>query len=709
MKKKTEKEIELGGRKLTLQTGYFAEQANAAVTCTYGGTMVLATVVAAAPREELDYFPLQVEYREKLYAGGRIKGSRWVKREGRPSDEAVLTARLVDRSIRPLFPQGYRHEVQVVITVLSVDGENDPEVPAVIGAAAALSIADIPWLGPVAAVRLGSKNGTFFTNPTYGDLEFSEMNIIVSGTADHVIMMEGDAREINRQTLFEGLQFAQKEITKIVRLIEQLQKEVGKSKQAVKSIKFKPDLVKKVKKEVSSQLDSLFKGSLSFREFQSALAENYADKSVFQIAEEVFKKAVREQILKKKIRPDGRKPEEIRPIEIEVGLLPRTHGSAMFKRGKTQTLTITTLGSPSLEQWIESMTGEETKRYIHHYNMPPFSTGETGRFGWPSRREIGHGSLAERALEPVIPNEEQFPYTIRVVSEILSSNGSTSMAAVCGSTLSLMDAGVPIKKPVAGIATGLIKDEKQVVILTDITGLEDGCGEMDCKIAGTQDGITALQMDVKSPLEWSILKEVFNRAYQARVSILKKIAEAMPSPRAKVSQYAPKVVVVHIDKDKIGEVIGPGGRMIRRIINETGAAVDVNDEGAVTITGKDAASVKKASDWVKSLTREIKVGEIFEGEVKRIQPFGAFVEILPGKEGLVHISKMVKRYVKDPHEIVKEGDKVQVKLIEIDDLGRYNLSMILDEKPIIRSRPKRQPKFPHRPKFSQRRQPLTRR
>jgi len=675
------KEIEIGGRKLILEIGRYAEQANAAVTCHYGGTIVLATVVSSRPREELDYFPLQVEYQERLYAGGRIKGSRWVKREGRPSDEAILAARLIDRSVRPLFPGEYKNEVQVVITILSVDGENDPEIPSIIAASAALSISDIPWNGPVGTVRLGNRNSTFFVNPTYGDLEFSEMNVVVSGTAEEMVMMEGSAKEVERKVLLEGLNFAQKEIRRLVHLIESLKKEVGKKKQPVKPLVFDSELVGKVKKEMKPHLESLVNGSLDFGQLKSALVEEFATKGASGIADDIFKKAVREQILSKKIRPDGRQPNEIREIEVEVGLLPRTHGSAMFKRGKTQALSITTLGSPSLEQWIESMTGEETKRYIHHYYMPPFSLGETGRFGWPSRREVGHGALAERALEAVIPTEEKFPYTIRVVSEIFSSNGSTSMAAVCGSSLSLMDAGVPIKKPVAGIAMGLIKGQNDdFVILTDITGVEDGCGDMDCKIAGTKDGITAVQMDVKSLVDLAILKEVFERADEARMTILNKMLEALPFPRDKVSRYAPKVAIIHIEPDKIGEVIGPGGRVIRQIISETGAAIDVADDGTVTISGKDPDCVDRASRWINGLTREVRVGEVFEGEVKRIQPFGVFVEILPGKEGLVHISKMAKRFVEDPGEIVNVGDEVKVKLIKIDDYGRLNLSMILDEK-----------------------------
>ena len=675
-----QKKIEIGGRELIFETGHFAEQANAAVTCSHGGTVVLATVVAARPREELDYFPLFVEYQEKLYAGGKIKGSRWVKREGRPSDEAILTARLIDRSIRPLFPKDYKNEVQVVVTVLSVDGENDPEIPGILAASTALAISDIPWQGPVGAIRLGNKNSTFFANPTYGDLEFSDMNVIVSATKDSLIMLEGEAREASRELVVKALHFAHEEIKKLTKAISEFKQEAGQKKKTVKPAVIDQKLKQAVQKEIKAHFASLMDETTSFSDFKTVLVEKLGDKNSAKIVDDLFREEIRQQILIKKIRSGGRKPDEIREIKIETGLLPRTHGSAMFKRGKTQALTITTLGSPSLEQLIDTMTGEETKHYMHHYYMPPYSVGETGRFGWPSRREVGHGTLAERALEPVLPSEEEFPYTIRVVSELMSSNGSTSMAAVCGSTLSLMDAGVPIKKPVAGIALGLVQDGEKYVILTDILGLEDHCGDMDCKIAGTKDGITALQMDVKSPLSFNLIEEIFERAHKGQLFILEKMVRAMPKSRASISQYAPKVSVVKVPTDKIGEVIGPGGRMIRRIISETKAAVDVNDEGEVTISGPQEG-VKKASEWVKNLVREVEIGESFEGEVKRIQPFGAFVEILPGREGLVHVSKMADRFIKDPGEVVKIGDKVKVKVVEVDERKRINLSMLLSEKP----------------------------
>jgi len=712
------KSVEIGGKELTLEVGRLAGQATSAVLARYGDTMVLATVVASKPREDLDFFPLQVEYVERLYAGGRIKGSRWVKREGRPSDEAILTARLIDRSIRPLFPEGYKNEVQVVITVLSVDAENDADIPALCAASAALSISSIPWEGPVGAVRLGMvpKNGesAFLINPSYQDLEYSHLDLIVSGTKKAIIMLEGGAKEVPEETLLKGIEKAQSEIQKVIGLIEDLTKQVGVKKQSFENIPLEATLVKSMEKELGKKIEELV-SSLAVKEesdgvlgeVYEALLEKYSDQkkeTIVKIVDKLLKKIIREQILNKGKRPDGRKPEEIRPIEVEVGILPRTHGSAMFKRGSTQALTVTTLGSPSLEQLIESMEGEESKRYIHHYYMPPFSIGEVGRIGSPSRREIGHGALAERALEAVIPEEENFPYTIRVVSEIMSSNGSTSMASVCGSTLSLMDAGVPLKAPVSGIAMGLVSEGEKQVILSDIIGLEDFNGDMDFKVAGTQQGLTAIQMDVKkTDLNLQTLEKILKQAKEGRSFILEKMLAVLPKARTSVSKFAPKIEVVHVPVEKIGEVIGPGGKIIRKIIAETGAVVDVEDDGSVNISSPDEEAVKKAVDWVKNLVREVKAGEIFEGTVKRIQPFGAFVEILPGKEGLVHVSRMAKKFVNDPSEIVSLGQKVTVRVTEIDSQGRLNLSMILDEKedqPSERQDFGRR-KFPH-PRFPRR-------
>ena len=684
--KQVSKSVEIGGKTLTLEVGRFAAQANSAVLARLGDTVVLATVVSAKPKDELDYFPLEVEYIERLYAGGRIKGSRWVKREGRPSDEAILTARLVDRSVRPLFPEGYKNEVQVMITVLSVDAENSPDIPAVCATSAALAISDIPWNGPIGALRIGfiPKNGEefFVTNPTYQDLEYSELDLILSATDKAIIMLEGGAKEVPEEKILKAIDFGQKEGQKIIKTILDLQREVGLKKQKFAKEEIDARLVKQIEKETGEKIKEAIedsatkKESLDFLgEIKEALAEKYSEEkkyTIFRIVDQLVKKTIRTQILEKKRRADGRKPEDIRPIEIEVGILPRTHGSAMFKRGNTQVLTVTTLGSPSLGQLIESMEGEETKRYIHHYYMPPYSLGEVGRIGWPSRREVGHGALAERALEPVIPSEEKFPYTIRVVSEIMSSNGSTSMASVCGSSLSLMDAGVPIKAPVSGIAMGKVGQ----VILSDIVGLEDFNGDMDFKVAGTAKGITALQLDVKAlDLTLDLIEKTLNQAKERRALILEKMLQVLPIPRIQISKFAPKIEVLHVSPEKIGEIIGPGGKTIRKIISETGAAVDIEDDGTINISAPDKTNVEKAVAWIRGLIQEAKVGDVFVGTVKRIQSFGAFVEILPGKEGLVHVSRMGRGYVANPADIVKVGQKVKVKVIEVDEMGRINLSM----------------------------------
>lgn len=685
------KTIPIGGGTLTLEVGRFASQANSAVLARLGDTMVLATVVAGPVQENLDYFPLGVEYAERLYAGGRIKGSRWVKREGKPSDEAILTARLIDRSIRPLFPKAYKNEVQVIVTVLSVDSENNPDIPALLATSAALAISDIPWGGPVGATRVGfvPKNGesTFIVNPTYQDLEYSQMDLIVSATNKAIIMIEGGLKEVPEEKIAKGVGFAQQEIEKIIKVIKELQDEVGLKKTSVKVLAKDPQLVASLEKEAKEEIKKIIKNFSGknraigvLEELKGIMAEKYdtvSKKMVAEVIEDSIKKVIREDLIKNNRRVDGRKPDEIRPLEIEVGILPRTHGSAMFKRGETQALTVTTLGSPSLGQLIESMEGEETKRYIHHYFMPPYSLGEVGRPGWPSRREIGHGALAERALEPVIPPDDKFPYTIRVVSEIMSSNGSTSMASVCGSTLSLMDAGVPIKTPIAGIAMGKMGE----VILTDISGLEDFNGDMDFKVAGSAQGVTAIQLDVKSlDLTLGALREGLEKANKGRLFILGKMLEALPTSRTQISKFAPKIVVIHVPIEKIGEVIGPGGKTIRKIINETGATVDVEDDGSVNVSAPDKAAVEKATAWIESLIKEVKPGEIYEGEVKRIQPFGAFVEILPGKEGLVHVSRMSSAYVADPSAVVKLGQKVKVQVTEIDERKRINLSMVFDKK-----------------------------
>lgn len=687
------KSLELGGKTLTLETGKFAIQASGAVTARMGDTIVLATVMAGPERPDLGYFPLSVEYVERLYAGGKIKGSRFVKREGRASDDAILTARLIDRSIRPLFSKDYVHEVQVMVTVLSVDGENDPDVLSIVAVSAALAISDIPWDGPVGALRIGLAENSHIADPTSTEMNSSKLDLVISAKDDAILMVEAGAKEVPEEDMLKAFEFAKNEAPKIVNTINEIVKEAGKKKQEVVHKEIDAAVKKEVEKFAREKIEELVSlaaqkkaSENDFDELKKAVAEEFKDKEIdkntlFDIVDKLAKELTREMITKKGVRPDGRKPTEIRPIRIEVGLLPRTHGSAFFQRGETHALSIATLGSPSMEQIIEGMSSEETKRYIHHYNMPPYSVGETGRMGWPSRREIGHGALAERALLPVIPEEDKFPYTIRIVSEIMSSNGSTSMASVCGSTLSLMDAGVPISAPVSGIAMGLIMGEKNsFTVLSDIVGFEDFFGDMDFKVAGTEKGITALQLDVKIPgITLDIFEKAFAQAKEGRMFILGKMLEVMPQSRPQISQYAPKIAIIHVPTEKIGEVIGPGGKVIRAIIAETGCTVDIDDDGTCTIAGVDAAKMDQAIKWVENLTREVKVGEEFEGEVKRIMPFGAFVEILPGKEGMVHVSQMTAGYVSDPNEVVKIGQTVKVRVAEIDDMGRINLSMLFGE------------------------------
>ncbi|OGM04353.1 polyribonucleotide nucleotidyltransferase [Candidatus Woesebacteria bacterium GWB1_37_5] len=688
--KKIEKSIELGGRKLVLSTGDLAAQADGAVLATYGETVVLATVTAQPMAADLGYFPLSVEYQEKLYAGGRIKGSRWVKREGRPTDEEILSARLIDRAIRPLFPKEYsKEEVQVILTVLSVDMENIPDIVAAIATSAAISISRIPWNGPVGTLRVGLKEGKNITNPLESELETSDMDLIVSTTKDAIVMIESGAKQVTEDTMLSGIEYAQKECTKVINLINDLVDAVKPQKVSLEKEKVNKDLQKKVKeltkdtvKNLISQMATKESGYSVYDETKKAVASSFSEEEkslAGKIFEELFKDEIRNLILSGK-RPDGRKTDEIRPLSAKVGVLPRTHGSAIFQRGQTQALTIATLGAPSLEQFLESATGEETKSYIHHYAMPPFSTGETGRVGFPSRREIGHGALAERALVPVIPSDNDFPYTIRVVTEVLSSNGSTSMASVCGSTLALMDAGVPILDPIAGIAMGLVvENEKRFTVLTDIVGLEDGNGDMDFKVAGSKKGITALQLDVKTlSLSLPILSNALTEAKKARLKILDVMALVIDKPRESVSTYAPKIKIIRIDPEKIGELIGPGGKTIRKIVAETGAQIDVDEDGTVYVSATSADELKAGMERVEGITKVPVAGEIYEGTVKRLQPFGAFVEILPGKEGLVHVSDMSEDYVKDPADILSLGDKVQVRVKEIDELGRLNLSMMLD-------------------------------
>jgi len=699
--KKTSVEIDLAGKKLILETGELAKQATASILARLGETVVLVTVVEGG-KTDLDYFPLSIEYQERLYAGGRIKGSRWVKRGGRPTDEAVLAGRLIDRSVRPLFPKAFKNEVQVIITVLSVDGENEADIVALNGVSAAIAISRIPWNGPIGAVRVGcvkeGGNGASacIINPGLTQ-EFSELDLVASQTKDKTVMIEAGANQIPEDILVDAIAKAHIETQSVIKGIEELIKKVGQKKIEVVEDGTLHEVVKVIEKSYKAEVEALIESRVSKEsggnETKDLIDKIYDDekvkdpkieldkKTIAEAIEKIMFKLIRENVVKKKKRADGRKMDEIREIDMQLSLLPRTHGSALFQRGITQALSIVTLGSPRMAQLLESAEGEEEKRYIHHYSGLPYSFGQTGRVMGASRREIGHGALAERALEPVIPLQTDFPYTIQVVSEVLSQNGSSSMASTCGSTLALMDAGVPIKKPVAGISIGMMSDEKDYELLTDIIGLEDFSGDMDFKVAGTDAGITAIQLDVKVPgITDEQIKEILERAKTARLEILEKMKKLIPTYRENLSKFAPKIETVTIPVDKIGELIGPGGKMIKHIIATTGAQVDVEDDGVVTISGIDEESVTKATDWVRNMMKEVNPGEIYEdAEVKRMLPFGVFVEFLPGKEGMVHVSQMSQDFVKDPADIVKIGDKVKVRVIEVDEQGRINLSMKFGE------------------------------
>ncbi|QQS38993.1 polyribonucleotide nucleotidyltransferase [Candidatus Woesebacteria bacterium] len=687
--KKIRKTIKLGEKELILETGHVAQQASGAVIATYGETVVLATVVAQPILIDKGYFPLSVEYEEELYAGGRIKGSRWVKRKGRPIDEEILVARLIDRSIRPLFDPAYEKDVQVIVSVLSLDMENKADIVGAIAVSAALEVSSIPWYGPIGIVRVGRKDKKFILNPTTAEMESSDMDLVVSSTKDAIIMIEMGAKQILEKETLEGIEFAKKETEKLISFIQSFAKETGREKEKLITRALNAGVHKKVKEltqgkmsEMVSKMATKEVGYEAFNELKAAVVDTFEveeKKDAALYFEEIFHQEIRNGLLKGK-RPDGRKLDELRKLSAEVAVLPRTHGSGLFQRGQTQALTIATLGSVELEQLIETAEGETSKRYIHHYSMPPFSVGETGKVGSPNRREIGHGALAEKALEPVIPAKEVFPYTMRVVTQILSSNGSTSMASVCGSSLSLMDAGVPITAPVAGIAMGVVvESEKDFQVITDIVGVEDGGGDMDFKVAGTKEGITALQLDVKTlKLTASMLKKAFEQARKAREEILSVMLKAIDKPRENVSQYAPKIKLIKIDREKIGELIGPGGKTIKRISEQTGAEINVDDDGSVSISAVNVENLEAAVNAVEGLTKEIKPGEIYDGTVKRLLTFGAFVEILPGREGLVHVSDMSEEYVKDPADVLKEGQEVKVRVKEIDDFKRLNLSMLLD-------------------------------
>ncbi len=689
-----EESLEINGQKLTLQIGKLARAATQSVFARMGDTCVLVTVTVGNARPDIDYFPLSVEYVEKLYAGGRIKGSRWVKREGRPSDDAVLKARLIDRSIRPLFPKTYKKDVQIIATLLSVDGINSPDMLSAIAVSAALHLSKIPWNGPIATLRAGYiKNegaGSIVINPTEEEQVYSVMDLIVSSTKEKVVMIETEAEELAESVIAEGIQALKKENSKIIDFIESLRKKAGQPKEAADDKIVDDKLLKVLKSDYKVHLDQLIlkKAEKEFDDEEALqvvveeVFEKYKDefdrKQIAKAIDYLTKQMIRENVFKTKKRIDGRKLDEVREISAEVSLLPRTHGSALFQRGDTQVLSIVTLGAPSLEQLIEGPEGEEAKRYIHHYYMPPYSVGETGRIGFPSRREIGHGALAEKAVEEVLPSGKEFPYTIRVVSEVMSSNGSTSMASTCASALALMDAGVPITSSVAGIAMGLLyKSNDDYLILTDIMGIEDFSGDMDFKVAGTMDGITAIQLDVKNDgLTDKMIEETLAGAKKAREFILDKTNKVISKPRTEVSKFAPKVVVLTPPADKIGEIIGPGGKNIRALIAKTETDINVSDDGKVTISGLDKEKVDMAVKMIENITREIQAGEVFEGEVKRILPFGAFVELLPGKDGMVHVSKLSNKFVKDINTVVKVGDKLKVKVYQIDNQGRINLEVV---------------------------------
>jgi len=678
------KEITWGGRQLSFETGRIETMADSSILARYGETVVLATVSSAPANEDLGYFPLSVDFEEKFYASGRISGSRFIKREGRPTESAILAGRLIDRSIRPLFPKDYFNQVQVIVTVLSYDNDNDPDNLGLLAASLALKTSSVPWKGPVASARVGLINGEFVLNPTKKQLEESELDLLVAFNGEKVVMIETEAKEVPEKTVLEAIEFARENTKPVFRLIEEMVSEVGKTDHSytVKEIdtKLREEIIEKIKANFK---EKLFNPERSARETAAAelmeeIFASYEGKiskdDMKEIFEETVKKMVREAIIKEEKRPDGRKLNEVRKLEIEVGLLPRTHGSALFKRGDTHVLSVTTLASTALEQLIDTMEGEETKRFMHHYYFPPFSTGEVRRLGTPGRREIGHGALAEKALVNVMPPTDKFPYTVRVVSECLSSSGSTSMASTCGSTLSLMDAGVPISSPVSGIAMGLVTEGDEFKILTDIQALEDFYGDMDFKIAGTEKGITAIQLDVKiDGLTKEMIEQTFKDGKVGRDYILSEMLKVIPKVREEMSQFAPRVSVINIPPKKIGTVIGTGGKTINKIIEETGAEIDIEDDGTVMVSASDPEAAARAVKIIEGLTKEVKPGEEYVGTVKKIMPFGAFVEILPGVEGLIHISNIAKYRVEDINKEVKVGQQILVTVKEIDEKGRVNL------------------------------------
>jgi polyribonucleotide nucleotidyltransferase len=701
-------ETEVAGKKLIIETGKLAQQATSSVVCQYGETVVLATVVISEQaREGIDFFPLIVDYEERLYAAGKIKSSRFIKREGRASDEAILTGRLIDRSIRPLFPNGISNEVQVIITVLAVDQENDPDIPALIGASTALGISSIPWEGPLSGLRIGRINGEWALNPTYEERLKSDLDLFVAGTGEKILMVEAGAQEIPEDVVRDALQFGLEHNAQICQFLEQIREEIGAQKKTVAELITKEARdEEEVEEEIpQSTWDKAYQWlaekvpqyltadpKVTKASRKAAVGKLKKDldeylkveqvgkdkrKKIVEIVDDMAEKEITRAILEEDKRVDLRAMDEVRALSAEVGMLTRTHGSGLFMRGETQVLTIATLGSPGDEQTLDGMEEVGKKRYMHHYNFPPYSVGEAKPMRGPGRREVGHGALAEKALMPVLPTKEEFPYTIRVVSEVLGSNGSSSMGSTCGSTLALMDAGVPITAPVAGIAMGLASNEKgEYKVLTDLQDLEDGQGGMDFKIAGTRTGITAIQLDTKTKgLSMQIVKETLEKGRTARMQILDVMDAAITAPRQELSKYAPRIISLQINPDKIRDVIGPGGKVINEIIDATGVQIDIEQSGLVMITSTSEEGSARAVEWVKRLTKEVKVGEIFEGKVTRTLDFGAFVEILPRTEGLVHISELAPRRVEKVSDVVKVGQTVTVKVVGIDEQNRINLSM----------------------------------
>jgi polyribonucleotide nucleotidyltransferase len=677
---------EVGEKEIIFDLSNFAEQANGSCFVKYGGTVVLSTAcLSQYEKEQIEFFPLTVDYEERYYAAGKIKGPRYIKRETRPSDEAICNARMIDRAIRPLFPKDLKKEVQIINTVLSWDGENDPDVLGILGTSLSLLISEIPWFGPVGAVRVGKVGEKFIVNPTYKEKEESEMDVVFSGVKRNgeilINMIEGGFSETDEKTILKAFDFAKPEIEKLIELQEKIAKEIGKEKIPLK-VEKNPDLERELEtffgerlKEVIFQKEKNNRFSEFRNEFVKFVNEKFPDKLylALRFLNEKIEKLLAKEIIEKGERPDGRKIEEIREISCQVSVLPRTHGSAIFSRGQTKSLSILTLGAPGDVQLLEGMEISGKKRFMHHYNFPPYSVGEISPVRGPGRREIGHGMLVERALLPIIPDFDQFPYTIRIVSEILSSNGSTSMSSVCSSSLALMDAGVPIKRPVAGIALGLVTDETgNYRILTDIQGPEDHHGDMDFKIAGTEKGVTAIQMDLKiDGISRKIFEESLERGKRAREEILKKMKNVLEKPRENLSPFAPKILTIEIKPERIRDVIGPGGRVINEIIAECGVSIDIEETGKIFVTAEKDEAAKKAIAWIKNITREVKTGEVFQGKVKRILSFGALIEILPGQEGLLHISQILKQKGLK----LKVGEVIPVKVISIDELGRINLGL----------------------------------